>query len=99
MLYTHQQVEARANEIYGLANQEQLSRLMEYFHLNGGYELVAVQNRGSYIFAAIRRGMDVPREYTNTQLRRQIVMFTLQNEACRIIYPRKEWVDKDLPAT
>ena len=24
----------RANEVYGLANQEQLSRLMEYLHLN-----------------------------------------------------------------
>ena len=69
----------RANEIYGLANQEQLSRLVEYLHLNGGYELVPVQNRDSCTFAAIRRGVDVPRAYTNTYMRRQIVMFVLQN--------------------
>ena len=28
---------------------------------------------------AMRRGVDVPREYTNTHLRRQIVMFILHN--------------------
>ena len=31
------------------------------------------------MFAAISRGVDAPREYTNTHLRRQIVMFLLQN--------------------
>ena len=56
----------RANEICGLANQEQLSRLIKYLHLNGGYELVPVQNRGSGMFAAIRREVDVPREYKKT---------------------------------
>ena len=45
-----------------LANQEQLSRLMEYLHLNGGYELVPVQNRGSCMFAAIIRGMGCVQE-------------------------------------
>ena len=67
----------RANKIYGLVNQEQWSRLMENLHLNGGYELVPVQNRGSCMFAEIRRGVGVPREYTNTHQRRQIVMFVL----------------------
>ena len=69
----------RANENYGLANQEKLSRWMEYLHLNGRYELVSVQNRGYCIFAAIRRVVDVPREYTNTHPRRQILMFVLKN--------------------
>ena len=69
----------RTNEICGLGNQEQLSRLMEYLHLNGWYELVPVKNRVSCVFAAIRRWVDVPREYTNTHLRRHIVMYVLQN--------------------
>ena len=56
----------RANEIYVLANQEQLSILMEYIHLNGGYELIPMQNRYSCMFTAIRREVDVPWEYTNT---------------------------------
>ena len=52
---------------------------MEIPHLNGGYELVPVQNKGLCMFTAIRRGVDVPREYTNTHMGRQIVMFVLQN--------------------
>ena len=55
----------RADEIYGLANQEQLSRMMEHVHLNGGYELLPVQNRCSCMFTVIRRGVDVPREIPN----------------------------------
>ena len=38
-----------------------------------------MQNRDSCTFAAIGRGVDVPRAYTNTYMRRQIVMFVLQN--------------------
>ena len=52
---------------------------MEYLHLNGRYELVQVQNRGICMFATIRRGVDVPREYKNTHLRGQMVMFIFQN--------------------
>ena len=69
----------RANDIYGLANQEQLPKLMKYLHLNGGYELNSVQNRALCMYAAIRRGIDVPREYTNTPLRHQLVIYVLKN--------------------
>ena len=77
--YPHHNKFGNGAEIYGLGNQEQLSKLMEYFHLNGGYELVSVQNRGSCMYAAIRRGIDVPTEYTNTHLGCQLVMFVLKN--------------------
>ena len=49
-----------ANQIYGLANQEQLSRLLEYLHLNGGYELVLVQNRGSVCLLQLEEGWMCP---------------------------------------
>lgn len=65
--------------LYGLANQEQLTRLTEYLFLNGKYELVPVQNKGSCLFAAIRRGLDVPMEYSNTHLRRQMVMTIIKH--------------------
>ena len=54
------------NEMYGLTNHEQLSRLMEYFHLNKGYEFVPVQSRDSHMFAAIRRGVDAQGIYKHT---------------------------------
>lgn len=70
----------RAGEaIYGLSNHAELSKLMEYIHLNGGYELVPVQGRGACLYASIRRGLDVPKEYTNTHLRRQLVMTILNH--------------------
>lgn len=72
---------SRANEIYSLANQAELSKLMEYLFLNGSYELVPVQKRGSCLFASIRRGTQVPAEYTNTHLRRQLVAFAVENRA------------------
>ena len=46
---------------------------MEYLSLDGRYELVPVQSRGSCMYAAIRRAVDVPAEYTNAHLRRQIM--------------------------
>ena len=60
---------SRCAEIYGLQNQEQLIKLMEYLYLNGKYDLVPVNDKGSCMFAALRRGIDVPYEYTNTHMR------------------------------
>ena len=69
---------SRANELYGFSNQEELSRLMEFLYLNGRYELIPVKNKGSFLYAAARRGIDTPAEYTNSHLGWQVVMMVLQ---------------------
>ena len=51
---------------------------MDYLFLNGKYELVPVQSRESCMYVAIRRTVDVPAEYTNAHLKRQIVMTVLK---------------------
>ena len=52
--------------------------MMEYLFLNGRYELVPVQNRGSCMDAAIRRLVDVPAEYTKAHLMQEIIMTVLK---------------------
>ena len=68
----------RESAILGLLNQEQAVRLKEYVLKNGIYDLKAVNDTGSCMFAAIRRGINVPAEYTNAHFRRQLVMFMLR---------------------
>ena len=80
---------SKANDLYGLAYQEQLSRLMEYLFQNGRYELVPVQSRGSCMYAAIRRTVNVPAEYTNVHLRRQIVMTVLKYSEFLLPVPKE----------
>ena len=58
----------------GCDTPDQFSSLVEYLQLNGGWFPFHVQRRGACQFAAFRRGMDCPMEYTNTHLRRQLVM-------------------------
>ena len=61
-------------EFFGCTTPSQYFRLCEYLTLNGGFEPVQVQARGACMFASFRRQIDCPEEYTNTHLRRQIVM-------------------------
>ena len=68
----------RESAILGLLNQEQAVRLNEYVQKNGNYDLKAVNDTGSCMFAAIRRGINVPTEYTNAHFRRQLMMFMLR---------------------
>ena len=58
----------------GCDTPDQFSSLLEYLQLNGGWFPFHVQRRGACQFAAFRRGLDCPMEYTNTHLRRQLVM-------------------------
>ena len=76
--------DSSANQLYGLQNMEELSRLVLYF-ASKGLEVKAVQTRGSCLFTAIRRCLDCPKEYTNCHLRRQIVMFVVSN--VEFLYP------------
>ena len=58
----------------GCNTPDEFSSLLEYLQLNGGWFPFHVQRRGACQFAAFRRGIDCPMEYTNTHLRRQLVM-------------------------
>ena len=58
----------------GCDTPDQFSSLLEYLQLNGGWFPFHVQRRGACQFAAFRRGLDCPMEYTNTHLWRQLVM-------------------------
>ena len=53
---------------------DKFSSLLEYLQLNGGWFPFHIQRRGACQFAAFRRGIDCPMEYTNTHLRHQLVM-------------------------
>ena len=58
----------------GCNTPDEFSSLLEYLQLNGGWFPFHVQRRGACQFAAFWRGIDCPMEYTNTHLRRQLVM-------------------------
>ena len=58
----------------GCTTPDEFSSLLEYLQLNGAWFPFHVQRRGACQFAAFHRGIDCPMEYTNTHLRRQLVM-------------------------
>ena len=64
-----------ANDIYGLSNMEDLKRIMLYLKQFCTLTPKAVQARGACMMASVRRCAAIPYEYTNSHLRRQIVMF------------------------
>ena len=64
-----------ANEIYGFSNMEDLKRIMLYLKQFCKLTPKAVQARGACMMASVRGCAAIPYEYTNSHLRRQIVMF------------------------
>ena len=66
--------------MYDLDNLEQYNRLTLYLQENGDFKPVPVNNRGDCLFASIRRCIDTPAEYTNTHLRRQMVMCLIEHK-------------------
>ena len=66
--------------MYGLDQMEQYTRLTLYLLENGDFKPVPVNNRGDCLFASIRRCIDTPAEYTNTHLRRQMVMCLIEHK-------------------
>ena len=68
-----------SNIAVGLQNMQQYKRLEDYLRLNGGMEMYSVQMRGACMFASLRRCIDCPLEYSNTHLRRQIVVTVAEN--------------------
>ena len=72
-------VDVDANRIYGLNSKGLLFQLLEYSQMNGGFIPRVTQMWGSSMFHALRKGMECPREFTNTHLRRMIVLFAIEN--------------------
>ena len=68
-----------ANRIYGLGSQGHLFQLLEYGQMNGGFIPQVTQMRGACMFHAIRKGMECPREFTNTHLRWMVILFIVEN--------------------
>ena len=68
-----------SNIAVGLQNMQQYKTLEDYLRLNGGMEMYSVQMRGACMFASLRRCIDCPVEYSNTHLRRQIVVTVAEN--------------------
>ena len=69
----------------GLQDQETYSRLIRYLHHHDQLDPIAVEALGNCMFSSIRWAIDVPYEYQNVHLRRQIVM-TLANN-CNFFMP------------
>ena len=64
----------------GCYTADEFSSLLEYLQLNGGWFPFQVQQRGACQFAAFRCGIDCPMEFTNTHLRRQLVMDVVRHK-------------------
>ena len=69
----------------GLQDQETYSRLIRYLQHNEQLDPIPVEAMGNCMFSSIRRAIDIPFEYQNIHLRRQIVM-TLANH-CNFFMP------------
>ena len=69
----------------GLQDQESYSRLVRYLQRHDQLDPIPVEAYGNCMFSAIRRAIDVPLEYQNVHLQRQIVM-TLANH-CNFFLP------------
>ena len=74
-----QDVDMDTNRIYGLSSQRYLFQLLEYGQINGGFIPRITQMCGPSMFHALRKGMKWPREFTNTHLRRMIVLYIIKN--------------------
>ena len=63
----------------GLQDQESYSRLIRYLQQHDQLDPIPVEALGNCMFSSIRRAIDVPLEYQNVHLRRQIVMVLANN--------------------
>ena len=72
-------IDVDANCIYGLPSQGHLFQLLEYGQINGGFIPRVTQMCGACMSHALRKRMKCPREFTNTHLRRMVVLFIIEN--------------------
>ena len=78
-------VHTACNQLYGLADMRDHAQLMQYASENGPFSVKQVQQRGACMFAAIRRCINCPFEWTNTPLHRQVVAYIVHN--IEFLYP------------
>ena len=69
----------------GLQNQEVYSRLIRYLQGHEQIYPIPVEAMGNCMFSSVRRAIDVPLEYQNVHLRRQIIMVLANN--CNFFMP------------
>ena len=72
--YTNTTLPMQSHMFLGCSTTRQYLRLVEYLTINGDYKAVQVQCRGPYQYASFRRGIDCPKQFTNTHLRRHLLM-------------------------
>ena len=63
----------------GLQDQEAYSKLIRYLQGHEQLDPISVEAMGNCMFSSIRRTIDVPLEYLNIHLRRQIIMVLANN--------------------
>ena len=70
---------------YGYSNMEGIIRLLNYGEQQGGLVPLTSQLKGSCLFSSFRKSLVCPFEFTNTHLRRMLVMFMC--EQLDFLYP------------
>ena len=73
------------NREYGYSNMEGIIRLLDYGEQQGGLVPLTSQLKGSCLFSSFRKSVVCPFEFTNTHLRRMLVMFIC--EQLDFLYP------------
>ena len=85
MIPQEREISTHMSLALGLQDQETYSRLIRYLQHHEQLDPIPVEAMGNCMFSSIRRAIDVPFEYQNIHLRRQIVM-TLANH-CNFFMP------------
>ena len=73
------------NKEYGYSNMEGIIRLLDYGEQQGGLVPLTSQLKGSCLFSSFRKSLVCPFEFTNTHLRRMLIMFLC--EQLDFLYP------------
>ena len=73
------------NREYGYSNMEGIIRLLNYGEQQGGLVPLTSRLKGSCLFSSFRKSIVCPFEFTNTHLRRMLIMFIC--EQLDFLYP------------
>ena len=66
-------------QTFNLVDQEHLMKVKLYLKKNGGWIPESVPKNGSCLFGLVRRGLNIPEEYTNRSFRHELVVFCARN--------------------
>ena len=73
-ILSEREYSTHASLTLGLPSQEAYTRLTRYLHSHRQLDPIPVEALGNCLFSTIRSAIDVPLEYQNVHLRRQLVM-------------------------